>query len=889
MRKLAVLFLGVWLISNGNADSWRLPERAQIPSSNGTYVLDLVPSNLQSPIEYFRDKETGRKSERNPCWARLLRKLAGGKEEVVWTADLDNNVSPVSVLVADSGRVVVCFDNWHEVGYGPNVMAVYGEDGKLRFRHSLEELMAADQINKLSPSTSSRHWRRGRWLDEEADQVILATEPGPLVVVNLHTGAVQPGGTPEIRAALKKLSGPQVALPLELAEEQKLQAVEDYRRLFQDSKQPVPVRLGAAVSLRRCGDRSGERLLVEKASRGEGSSDRAYALTHLAEFLDLRAVPILQQAMRSGDSTIWNGAMSGLAKLGPRVGPILMAMLATKEKADFRGGAAYVLRDLKYLPARRALLDTLADRDEYVASACFQSLRAMGIPKEFQQQFLVYLIRGTKVDAQLAGYFCKHRNPRAPAALLKALQRRHYAKRTGYEEEVLVTALEFQTGVHLGQDTRAWQQFLKAGPTRQERAEALLRLGDSDGWLLLDLPNNRDRLARALTTHLRLMDQRSGPNRCGQASLDPNGAAVVMPYPEGRYALLKLPELTEKMVTVPDVYEHNIAFSQNGEWVALPGGNGLEVYSVVTGLRRGEAISRDLDSAEHTDVANDGSRVLESGNEARIWGIERKPSQLQIPGTDWGGSTLSPDGRILALHKERGATLIDLDSSESVELNSKKLPEILSSRFVSYSTTLATWGRDGELDLWDLGGHLLHSYPVKGGGSGHWSVSSNGFLLGLDGGLVLAWNGISLSRWKADHQPNLSGHGDYALTGGNDNWLRIWKPSTAKAVARLPVRRDDESLHTHAAITPDGRHLVTLGSDRNLVRLWRLPGQDAPDTDVPLELLQQQLKRATGRQLKNGKIQDLTQPEYQSVVQRCQQMESAHQATCSLRREHQGH
>lgn len=166
------------------------------------------------------------------------------REEVIWTADLDNNVSPVDALVADSGRVVVGFDNWHEVGYGPNVMSVYGEDGKLRFRHSLEELMAAEQLKKLSPSTSSRPWRRGRWLDEEADQVVLATEPGPLIVVNLHTGVVQPGGTPEIRTALKKLSGPQVALPLELAEEQKLQAVEDYRRFTKTPNSLFPFDCG---------------------------------------------------------------------------------------------------------------------------------------------------------------------------------------------------------------------------------------------------------------------------------------------------------------------------------------------------------------------------------------------------------------------------------------------------------------------------------------------------------------------------------------------------------------------------------------------------------------------------------------------------------------------
>jgi len=51
----------------------------------------------------------------------------------------------------------------------------------------------------------------------------------------------------------------------------------------------------------------------------------------------------------------------------------------------------------------------------------------------------------------------------------------------------------------------------------------------------------------------------------------------------------------------------------------------------------------------------------------------------------------------------------------------------------------------------------------------------------------------------------------------------------------------------------------------------------------PPELLLEQLKRATGRQLRGGKVVDLNPQEYQTVVRRCMDMESAHKPACRVR------
>jgi hypothetical protein len=881
MHPSAKLLFLACLVSTAFADSWLLPDRQRIPSPNGEFVLDLVPSNIRSQIDYFQEEDAGRKGDRNPCWARLFRQQPGGEEEVLWTADLDNNVAPVEMVVADSGNVVVGFDNWHSIGYGPNVLAVYGEQGKLRFRHSLEELMPPGQIRKLTPSMSSRRWRRGCWLDENRHEMVLATLPGPLLVVDLESGAVRPGGEKEIRNSLSAGTGAALALPLELAEEMEVQDPADYKRILNDASQPVAIRLRAALALRGCGDRSGERLFIQEAKAARYSEERAYALEHLPRFLGLKAVSVLQEAMHQ-DSANLEAAKRGLASLQSRAVPDLLQMLRGKGNVSYRAAAAEVLGKLNYPGVRAALLDALGDRDEPVANTCFNSLRDLGFPKDFHGRSLRYLTRGTQIDRRFAGYFTQHRDSRSPAPLLTALKRHRSGKDFLNGPEQFVAALEFQTGTHLGQDVQAWELYLKSRSDREARASALLGSGNCDGWLLLPLLPNRERLARELVTHLRLVDQRVGSRRWGEAVLDPNGSVAAMPYSGDRWGLLSLPGLSEKSVTVRDVYERHIAFSLNGEWVLLPGGNNLAMYSVKTGLRRGQVVTADWASVEHTDVANDGSRVLEAADEARIWGFESQPAQFQIPTTGWGNSRMSPDGRMVALMHEGGVTLVDLETSERVELEKPKAAEVLSARFLADSKKLATWDRDGAVDLWDLRGNLLQSCKTNGDYPEHWSVSESGFMLGHKSGTLVFWDGRKIRTFKTGTSRNLSFHGDYAVTSGEEDWLRIWQVSTGRTLAKLATKQEGEEVHDHASIAPDGQHLVTLGSDRNRIKVWRLPGLDVADTDVPPELLREQLKRATGRQLRGDKIVDLTLQEYQAVVRRCIEMEAAHRPSCRL-------
>ena len=573
--------------------------------------------------------------------------------------------------------------------------------------------------------------------------------------------------------------------------------------------------------------------------------------------------------------------------LGPRVGPTLVEMLHTRENADYRGGAAQVLRELKYRDASPALLDALGDRDEYVAEACFRALEEMGIPTSYSARFLIYLESGTKIDAHLAGYFCSHRDPAAAGPLLKALQSNpkrqdSYSNQSALED--LVDALEFQTGAHLGQDPKAWQHFLQQGATTpQARGELLLSLGDSDGCMLLPIEANRTRLAQELVNRPRLTNQILGP-RLGAAKLDPGGSAVLLPREGDKLGLLRLPAVAETSLNQSDLGEDALSFSRNREWLLLRSSESMQIVSMLTGISRAQAIPRTGDYASHWEISDDGTTILESGTKTNIFGLGNQTTPTEFTGQERGNPALSPNGQTLALQRQKGVTLVDLNTKKRTELALSDGSQIDDCRFLSNSESLVTWSSAGQLEIWSIQGRRLQSLKGKTGRPWGWAFSKDGFLLGLDGNRFVGWDGTGLVQRETPLQNSLSLQGDHILTSGDDGWLTVTSFSTGKLLWRLPSRQAGEQIRYYAALTPDGQHLATLGAERNLVQLWRLPGSDKADTDVSPELLQLQLQRATGRQFKNDQVVNLTLEEYQQVVQRCIQLETAHRAECKVGR-----
>lgn len=166
MIRLAAFLLLLLTGSVAWADSWSLPSKTAYRSADGSARLTVTPRRLQNQLAYFQDKMEGREPAGAPAGTRETRAMAAlerrhgsGRWEKVWTGPLDNEVAPVDVVVADGGRAFATFDNWHEMGYGPNVVVVYGGDGKIVRRFGLTDLFPEWFVATFPRSVSSIHWR----------------------------------------------------------------------------------------------------------------------------------------------------------------------------------------------------------------------------------------------------------------------------------------------------------------------------------------------------------------------------------------------------------------------------------------------------------------------------------------------------------------------------------------------------------------------------------------------------------------------------------------------------------------------------------------------------------------------------------------------------------
>jgi|GEM_PF-529902 len=145
------------------ADSWAMPRTETYLSPNGEYRFTVEPSQIGSQLEYFAQEveaqSDGEVIERPAPIGLLEKRNVEGQWEAVWVERLVNHVAPVDVLVADDGRHIVTFDNWHSVGHGDNVIVIYGKGGALVRSMALTDLVPSEYKDALPHSVSSLRWK----------------------------------------------------------------------------------------------------------------------------------------------------------------------------------------------------------------------------------------------------------------------------------------------------------------------------------------------------------------------------------------------------------------------------------------------------------------------------------------------------------------------------------------------------------------------------------------------------------------------------------------------------------------------------------------------------------------------------------------------------------
>lgn len=146
------------------ADSWSPPEVRTYASSDGAWRLTVHPRQITSQLDYFQDKVADRPNAGGISGSTQTSALGHMEHRddsgwrTAWKAPLINEVSPVEVLVLSGGRAVT-FDNWHSMGYGKDVIAIYDGNGKLVRALALADFLPKEYIHALPRSVSSIHWR----------------------------------------------------------------------------------------------------------------------------------------------------------------------------------------------------------------------------------------------------------------------------------------------------------------------------------------------------------------------------------------------------------------------------------------------------------------------------------------------------------------------------------------------------------------------------------------------------------------------------------------------------------------------------------------------------------------------------------------------------------
>lgn len=170
-----LLLLITFLCTSALADSWLLPSKREYFSSDRTYRLDVIPKKLESSAKYWRDKveekaDAGAKKGLKDNRAKAIfyvRESIGYKKKHEFP--LVNEVSPVSALVSGDGRYVVTFDNWHNAGYGDDVVVIYRSDGTLVRKLGLKEIFTRADIATFERSTSSIWWGGHHYIEDEKE------------------------------------------------------------------------------------------------------------------------------------------------------------------------------------------------------------------------------------------------------------------------------------------------------------------------------------------------------------------------------------------------------------------------------------------------------------------------------------------------------------------------------------------------------------------------------------------------------------------------------------------------------------------------------------------------------------------------------------------------
>jgi hypothetical protein len=152
------------------------PNEKMYESKNCKYRLTVKPGDEQNFYNSIGESQNTEQvdNSRDKCIGILEQKVKSNYVQI-WVKELDNDVSPASALVSNSGKYVVTFDNWHLGGQGDNVVVIYNEQGEIIKKFSLEDFISPTEEIRLSRTYPGWiiFWGEDHEIDDENESLVL--------------------------------------------------------------------------------------------------------------------------------------------------------------------------------------------------------------------------------------------------------------------------------------------------------------------------------------------------------------------------------------------------------------------------------------------------------------------------------------------------------------------------------------------------------------------------------------------------------------------------------------------------------------------------------------------------------------------------------------------